>query len=96
MRSGHYDTAINCFVSIIPVFKKEKTKQGRYYLGEIYNNLAICEAKQGMVKESDEHFRVAFDCGYPFVDILQFAKVARQPLGIQDLKKVQEDASKSA
>ena len=92
MRLGHYDIAVNCFTSIIPGFKEEKTQQAKYYLGEIYNNLAICEAKLGRKKEADEHFRAAFDCNYPAVDVLQFSKVAIGPLGLQ----IQESNSETS
>ena len=86
MRLGHYDIAINCFVSIIPEFKKEKTRQAKYYLGEIYNNLAICEARLGQKSDADEHFRAAFSCDYPNVDVSQFAKIATGPLGLENKK----------
>ena len=86
MRHGHFELAINCFAKIIPEFKKEKAPQAKYYLGEIYNNLAICEAKLGRNEEADDHFRAAFDCGYPMIDLSQFAKIATGPLGIQKNK----------
>lgn len=84
MQQGHFDVAINCFTKIIPEFKKEKAPQAKYYLGEIYNNLAICEAKLGRKNEADEHFRAAFNCNYPNVDVLNFSKIAIGPLGIQN------------
>lgn len=83
MQQGHFNVAINCLKKIIPEFKKERGPQSKYYLGEIYNNLAICEAKLGRSKEADEHFRAAFDCNYPTVDVLQFSKIATDPLGLQ-------------
>ena len=82
MRHRHFELAINCFSKIIPEFKKEKSPQARYYLGEIYNNLAICESEVGRKSDADKHFRAAFDCDYPDIDILQFAKIANSPLGL--------------
>lgn len=78
MREGKYDVAINCFSKIISDFEKEKTQQARYYAGEIYNNLAICEAKVGKAKDADIHFREAFKHGYPDVAVALFVKVAEK------------------
>ena len=80
MREGKYDVAINCFSKIISDFENEETQQARYYAGEIYNNLAICEAKVGKAKDADIHFREAFKHGYPDVAVALFAKVAINPL----------------
>ena len=80
MRNGNYDIAINCFTNIIHDFEEEKTQQARYYAGEIYNNLAICEARTGKRDAADKHFREAFNHGYPDVAVSQFAKVAINPL----------------
>lgn len=80
MRNGNYDIAINCFTNIIHHFEEEKTLQARYYAGEIYNNLAICEARTGKREAADKHFREAFNHGYPDVAVSQFAKVALNPL----------------
>lgn len=80
MRNGNYDIAINCFTNIIHSFEEEKTQQARYYAGEIYNNLAICEARTGRREAADKHFREAFNHGYPDVAVSQFAKVAINPL----------------
>lgn len=95
MRNGHFELAINCFAKIIPEFKKEKALQAKYYLGEIYNNLAICEAKLGRNQEADEHFRAAFDCGYPMIDLSEFAKIATSPLGMLNNENTRKPLQKN-
>lgn len=82
MKNGHYPIAARCFSSIIEEFKQEKTKQSQYYLGEIYNNLAICETRLNHKPDAEEYFRHAFECGYPNVDVTEFSKVADVPLGV--------------
>lgn len=82
MRNGNYLVAARCFSSIIDDFKEETSKQSKYFLGEIYNNLAICEAYLGCDAVSVKYFHNAFECGYPNVAVSVFAKVTDIPLGV--------------
>lgn len=95
MRHNHYEIAVNCFSKIAPEFEKETSRQSKYFLGEIYNNLAICETKLGRKTEADKHFREAFACGYPAIDVSQFSMIAVGPLGIQNPETKSEAASAS-
>ena len=81
LQKGHYLIAARCFSSIIDEFKDEKLRQSKYYLGEIYNNLAICEARLNHAPVASQYFCDSFECGYPCVDVTEFSKVADAPLG---------------
>lgn len=76
MRHGRYPLAIRCFASIVEDFKSNTSRQAKYYLGEIYQNLALCEARLEHASEASRYFDLSFECGFPGVDIVEFAKAA--------------------